>query len=74
MLCYLEDEEEPNLKNMQKDDLKYVTCAHCGARVLKEDAVDYKHNLIYGDHYHCRDCDPKGVWDCVSHHVDMDVH
>ena len=25
-------------------------------------------------YYHCRECDPKGVWDCVSHHVDMDVH
>jgi len=42
--------------------------------VRREEAVDYKHNLVYGEHYHCRECDPQGVWDCVSHHVDMDVH
>jgi len=59
---------------MEKEDIQYVDCAHCGARVRKEEAVDYKHNLIYGKHYHCRDCDPKGVWDCVSHHFDMDLH
>ncbi len=59
---------------MKKDDVQYVDCAHCGVRVRKDEAVDYKHTLIYGEHYHCRDCDPDGVWDCVSHHVDMDVH
>ena len=59
---------------MNKENIRYVDCAHCGARVLLEEAVDYKHRLIYGEHYHCTDCDPKGVWDCVSHDVDMEVH
>ncbi len=59
---------------MKKVDIQYVDCAHCGARVRKDESVDYRHTLIYGEHYHCRGCDPKGVWDCVSHHVDMDVH
>ena len=59
---------------MKKENIQYVDCAHCGERVRQEEAVDYKHSLIYGEHYHCRDCDPKAVWDCVSHHVDMDVH
>ena len=59
---------------MDKENIKYVNCAHCDARVPLEEAVDYQHNLVYGKHYHCKDCDPQGVWDCVSHHVDMDVH
>ena len=59
---------------MKKENVRHVDCAHCGARVPLEEAVDYKHSLIYGEHFHCRECDPKGVWDCVSHHVDMDVH
>ena len=59
---------------MKKENIQYVNCAHCDARVRLEEAVDYKHTLIYGEHYHCKGCDPKGVWDCVSHHVDMDVH
>ena len=59
---------------MKEENIQYVTCAHCDARVRLEEAVDYKHNLVYGEHFHCRDCDPEGVWDCVSHHVDMDVH
>ena len=59
---------------MPKEDSHYVSCAHCGARLPKEQAVAYQHQLVYGEHYHCRECDPQGVWDCVSHHVDMDVH
>ena len=59
---------------MKKESIQYVDCAHCGDRVLLEEAVDYQHRLIYGEHYHCKECDPKGVWDCVSHDVDMEVH
>ena len=59
---------------MNKENIQYVNCAHCEARIRLEEAVDYKHRLIYGEHYHCRECDPKGVWDCVSHDVDLDVH
>ena len=62
------------LEIMQEENSQYVDCAHCGVQVRLEEAVDYQHTLVYGEHYHCRDCDPKGVWDCVSHHVDMDVH
>jgi hypothetical protein len=25
---------------------------------------------LYGEHYHCKVCDPKGVWDCMSHDKD----
>jgi hypothetical protein len=53
---------------------KHVTCAHCGSQVPLEEAVDYEHRLLYGKHYHCRDCDPDGVWDCMSHDTDMEVH
>ena len=62
------------LESMKEERTQYVTCAHCEAPVRLEEAVDYQHNLVYGKHYHCRDCDPDGVWDCVSHHVDLDVH
>lgn len=60
--------------HMQKDDPRFVTCAHCGARIPIEEAVRYEHRLLYGEHYHCRECDPKGVWDCMSHDTDMEVH
>ncbi len=59
---------------MKKENIQYVNCAHCDARVPLEEAVHYEHRLIYGEHYHCRDCDPKGVWDCMSHDTDMEVH
>jgi hypothetical protein len=39
-----------------------------------EEAVRYEHRLLYGEHYHCRECDPEGVWDCMSHDADMEVH
>ena len=48
---------------MEKKDIQYVNCAHCGARVHLEEAVHFKSALIYGEHYHCRDCDPEGKWD-----------
>jgi hypothetical protein len=51
-----------------------VTCAHCGALADLGEAVNYQHRLVYGEHYHCRDCDPDGVWDCLSHDVDLEVH
>jgi hypothetical protein len=59
---------------MSKEDIRVVTCAHCEARVPLDEAVCYEHRLLYGEHYHCRDCDPKGVWDCMSHDTDMEVH
>ena len=59
---------------IKKENVQYVNCAHCGVRVPKDKAVDYKHRLLYGEHYHCKDCDPNGVWDCMSHDTDMDVH
>lgn len=59
---------------MKKEKIQHVNCAHCEARIRLGEAVDYKHRLIYGEHYHCRECDPDGVWDCVSHDVDMDLH
>jgi hypothetical protein len=59
---------------MTGDGKVQVNCAHCGALVDLEEAVDYQHRLIYGEHYHCRDCDPAGVWDCLSHDVDLEVH
>ncbi|MGA3114664.1 MAG: CbiX/SirB N-terminal domain-containing protein [Syntrophobacteraceae bacterium] len=51
-----------------------VTCAHCDARLRLEDAVRYEHRLLYAEHYHCRGCDPKGVWDCMGNDTDMEVH
>ena len=53
---------------------EYVNCAHCGAQIHSYEAVHYKNVLIYGEHYHCRDCDPDGDWDCVSHDLDDDLH
>ncbi len=59
---------------MEKEDDRRVRCAHCGAVVRVEDAVQYEHPLLYGEHYHCRECDPQGVWDCMSHDTDMEAH
>ena len=59
---------------MDIDNIQYVNCAHCGARVRKDEAVDHKHNLIYGEHYHCRECDPDGNWDCLSQELDGELH
>ena len=59
---------------MKKENIKYVNCAHCEARVRLEEAVSYQSRLIYGEHYHCKDCDPDGVWDCVDHEFDTDLH
>lgn len=52
----------------------HVRCAHCGAHIPAEEAVRYRHALLYGDHYHCRECDPEGVWDCMSEDLDGDLH
>ena len=70
---------EPNVDShfthiMKKENIQYVNCTHCGARVRLDEAVDYKHRLLYGEHYHCQDCDPKGNWDCMSHDTDLEVH
>ena len=54
--------------------IQYIKCAHCGVLVPLEEAVAYESRLIYEEHYHCRDCDPDGVWDCVSHEFDIDLH
>ncbi len=54
--------------------LAYVACAHCETRVRLEDAVRFEHRLLHAEHYHCRECDPKGVWDCMSHGADAEVH
>ena len=35
---------------MKKEKTKYVDCAHCGVRVRLDEAVDYKHRLLYGEH------------------------
>ncbi|MFZ0946046.1 MAG: CbiX/SirB N-terminal domain-containing protein [Syntrophobacteraceae bacterium] len=43
----------------------YVTCEHCDIRLRLVDAVRYEHRLLYGQHYHCRECDAKGVWNCM---------
>lgn len=59
---------------VEKDHSQYVNCAHCGARVRLEEAIAYEHRMLYGEHYHCRDCDPGGVWDCMSHDTDLEVH
>ena len=59
---------------MEKETIQYVRCAHCDARLRLEDAVRYEHRLLYGEHYHCRECDPGGVWDCISHDADTEVH
>jgi len=52
----------------------YVTCAHCDIRLRLGDAVRYEHRMLCGEHYHCRECDPKGVWDCMSHDTDSEIH
>lgn len=59
---------------MEEETIRLVRCAHCDAQVRREEAVHYEHRLIYGEHYHCRDCDPKGLWDCMSHDTDLEVH
>lgn len=56
---------------MEKEEIQYVTCAHCGARVHIKDAVHFKSVFIYGEHYHCRKCDPSGQWDCMIDDVPM---
>ena len=59
---------------MKKENIQYVDCAHCQARIRLEEAVSYQSRLHYGEHYHCKECDPDGVWDCVSHDFDTDLH
>ncbi len=59
---------------MNKENIRYVGCAHCEARVRLEEAVSYQSRLIYAEHDHCKECDPDGVWDCVSHDFDTDLH
>lgn len=59
---------------VEKETIQNVTCAHCDTRLTLEEAVHYEHRLLYCEHYHCGECDPIGVWDCVSHDTDMDVH
>ena len=59
---------------MNKENQKYVECAHCGARIRSDKAIKYNNVLIYGAHYHCRNCDPDGDWDCVSHELDFEMH
>ena len=56
---------------MKKEDIQYVTCAHCGARIHMKDAVHFKSVFIYGEHYHCKVCDPSGQWDCTIDDVPM---
>ena len=46
------------------------SCAHCGEPIRPEEARRYEHQLLYGEHYHCKECDPKGTWDCISHDKD----
>jgi len=63
------------LKKYNQETIRYVTCAHCEMRLRQDEAVRYEHRLIYySEHYHCRNCDPDGVWDCMSHDTDMDAH
>lgn len=57
-----------------EDHSEYVSCAHCGAKIPMDEAVQYKNALIYGEHYHCKECDPYGNWDCISHDLDDDMH
>lgn len=59
---------------MEEEKLRTVTCAHCGEVLPVEEAIRYEHRLLYGEHFHCRECDPGGVWDCMSHDTDMEVH
>lgn len=59
---------------MEKANTKYVTCAHCEKKVPLEEAVRYQGVLVYGEHYHCRDCDPDGDWDCLSTDLDLELH
>jgi hypothetical protein len=59
---------------MKQEQPEWVTCAHCGVRLPLQEAIRYEHRLLYGDHFHCRECDPGGVWDCMSHDTDMEVH
>lgn len=59
---------------MKQDIQVYVKCAHCGAQIRSDEAVHYKNVLIYGKHYHCKDCDPDGNWDCLSYDLDDDLH
>lgn len=66
----------PNGRKLhKKEETGYVTCEHCEARVRADEAVLYEHRLLYySEHYHCRNCDPEGTWDCMSHDTDMDAH
>jgi len=66
--------DPPTHPVMKKEEIQYVDCAHCEARIPLDKAVDYKHRLLYGEHYHCPDCDPRGNWDCLSHDTDLEVH
>ena len=45
----------------------------CDTRLRLEEAVRYEHSLPFAGRYHCRECDPKGVWDCMSHDTDKEV-
>jgi hypothetical protein len=59
---------------METENRDWVICSHCGARVLAEDAVHCNGALMQGEHYHCRNCDPDGTWDCLSDELDCDLH
>jgi transcription initiation factor IIE alpha subunit len=59
---------------MKEDRHTYVQCAHCAVQIRLDEAVKYTNVLIYGSHYHCKECDPDGDWNCVSHDLDNDLH
>jgi hypothetical protein len=59
---------------MKEDIRTTVQCAHCGAQIHSDEAVEYTNILIYGSHFHCKKCDPDGNWDCMSHDLDDDLH
>jgi hypothetical protein len=59
---------------MKKREQDYVQCAHCGVKVRFVDAIHPNSFLVNREHYHCKDCDPRGVWDCMSNELDHDLH
>lgn len=69
------EKKETPARDIGGADAEYVNCTHCGASVRRDEAILYEHRLLYfGEHFHCRECDPNGVWDCMSHDTDMEVH
>ena len=59
---------------MKEVNREYVKCAHCAEKVPSDKVIQYENTLIYGKHFHCRNCDPDGDWDCLSHDLDDDLH